>query len=268
MHRPRKRFGQNFLKDQNVLNRIIDAAQLTSGDRVFEIGPGRGALTDRLLQAGPPLTVVEVDRELAATLRQRGAAGLEVIEGDVLRLDWSELLPTPPYKLVANLPYNISSQVLFKVIEHRRSFSRLVLMFQKEVGERLLAAPATRDYGILSVLLQTWFRIDRIAKVPPAAFFPPPKVDSVVLCLAPLPTPRAVIQDEECFRRVVKGAFAQRRKTLRNSLIGSGLASGRVDAALLAAGIDPGRRGEMLTIEEFAALAGCYVNSVDGVDEL
>ncbi len=185
-HRPRKRFGQNFLRDQHVLNRIVAAADLQASDRIMEIGPGLGALTERLLATGLPVLAVEIDRDLGAALQARAEQNLVVRIGDVLRLDWTELLRDPPYKLIANLPYNISSQILFKVLDHRQAFQRLVLMFQKEVGDRLVATEGTRDYGILSVLMQTWFRIERVVKVPPGAFFPPPKVDSVVLCLEPL----------------------------------------------------------------------------------
>jgi 16S rRNA (adenine1518-N6/adenine1519-N6)-dimethyltransferase len=254
-HRPRKRFGQNFLRDQHVLDRIVAAADLQANDRILEIGPGLGALTGRLLATGLPVLAVEIDRDLGAALQSRDVQNLDVRIGDVLRLDWTELLQNPPYKLIANLPYNISSQILFKVLEHRQAFLRLVLMFQKELGDRLVAAEGTRDYGILSVLMQTWFRIERVVKVPPGAFFPPPKVDSVVLCLEPLAEPRLALHDEELFRKLVRGAFAQRRKTLRNSLLGSGWPVELIDRAFVAAGIDPGRRGETLQLEEFGALA-------------
>ena len=255
MHRPRKRFGQNFLRDQHVLDRIVNAAELREGDRILEIGPGAGALTGRLLQTGLPVLAVEIDRDLGNALQQRTENNLDVVIGDILRLDWAELLCVPPYKLIANLPYNISSQILFRVLDHRRLFQRLVLMFQKEVGERLIARENTREYGILSVLMQTWFQIERIVKVPPKAFFPPPKVDSVVLCLEPLPEPRVALKNEERFRQLVRGAFAQRRKTLRNSLLGSGWPPEQIDPALDDADIDPRRRGETLTLAEFGRLA-------------
>lgn len=254
-HRPRKRFGQNFLRDRSVIDKIMAAAALDSSDRVLEIGPGMGALTDRLLESGATLTAFEVDRDLGAELLARRDERLSVHVGDALKLDWTALLPAPPYKLVANLPYNISSQILFKILDHRALFAGLVLMFQKEVGDRIVAAPSTRDYGILSVLMQTWYQVERVVKVPPGAFFPPPKVDSVVLHFTPLDCPRAEVADETCYRRLVKGAFAQRRKTLRNSLVGSGFDAGEIDEALQMTAIDAGRRGETLTIEEFAALS-------------
>ena len=136
-HRPRKRFGQNFLHDQNVLDHIIAAADFQEDDRILEIGPGPGALTSRLLATGLPVLAVEIDRDLGTALQARDEKNLDVRIGDVLRLDWMELLQNPPYKLIANLPYNISSQVLFKVLDHRHAFRRLVLLFQKEVGDRL-----------------------------------------------------------------------------------------------------------------------------------
>jgi 16S rRNA (adenine1518-N6/adenine1519-N6)-dimethyltransferase len=254
-HRPKKRFGQNFLRDPRIVERILAAAGLLETDRVLEIGPGLGVLTDPMLSQARQVVVIEVDLDLAEKLRDRSDARLLVQEGDALRLRWDLLLTEPPYKLVANLPYNISSQILFKILDHRPLFSRLVLMFQKEVGDRLCAAPGSRDYGILSVLCQIWFDIRRVAVVPPGAFYPPPKVHSAVLAFEPLPAPRVEVADEAFFRRVVKAAFAQRRKTLRNTLTGSGFPHAAVEAALAAAGIDPDRRGETLDLLEFARLA-------------
>ena len=264
MHRPRKRFGQNFLHDQNVLDRIIAAADFQEDDRILEIGPGPGALTTRLLATGLPVLAVEIDRDLAAALQARDEKNLDVRIGDVLRLDWPELLQNPPYKLIANLPYNISSQILFKVLDHRHAFRRLVLMFQREVGDRLVAEEGTRSYGILSALIQPWFQIERVIKVSPGCFHPPPKVDSVVLCLEPLAEPRLALHDEELYRQVVRGAFAQRRKTLRNSLLGSGWPAEQIDRAFLESGINPGRRGETLKLEEFGTLANLLSSYVTG----
>lgn len=260
-HRPKKRFGQNFLKDRSVIERALTAARLQPDDRVLEIGPGLGVLTERLLAAVQEVRVMEVDRDLAARLRQSDAANLTVFEGDALRLPWEEILPEPPYKLVANLPYNISSQILFKILDHRQRFDLLVLMFQKEVGDRLCAAPGSRDYGILSVFCQLWYDIRRVVVVPPGAFTPPPKVQSVVLAFEPLPGPRVAVADEAQFRHVVKGAFSQRRKTLRNALSSSGFPPEELDRALCACAIDPGRRGETLDLAEFAALAAALKTS-------
>ncbi len=253
--RAKKRFGQNFLKNIHVIDKILAAADLQIDEQVMEIGPGLGALTDRLLQAEVKLCAVEVDTDLIAMLQERNNPRLTVVEGDVLRLNWSHLLSTTPCKLVANLPYNISSQVLFKVLDHREMFSRMVLMFQKEVGDRLLASAGSRDYGILSVLMQTWYEVRRVAQVGPGSFSPPPKVDSVVLQFLPLPETRFTIDDEEVYRKFVRGAFTQRRKTLRNSLMASGWSAAVIDAMLSAEGIDPQRRGETLQLEEFARLS-------------
>ena len=238
-----------------MVEQILAATGLTDGDRIVEIGPGPGALTDRLLAAGAEVIAFEVDRDLAAALENRNAANLSVQLGDVLKANWPALLAEPPYKLVANLPYNISSQVLFKILDHRALFGRLVLMFQKEVGDRLLAAPATRDYGILSVLVQNWYVVSRVVKVPPGCFFPPPRVESVVLRFEPRPQPLAPVADEAAFRRLVKAVFAQRRKTLRNGLLGAGYEPAVVDRALAALAIAPTCRGETLTIAQMAGLA-------------
>lgn len=253
-HRPKKRFGQNFLTDIHVVEEILAAAALEPLDRVLEIGPGLGALTDRMLPKVLALHVMELDRELVARLEDRPEPHLRVHAGDALRLDWPALLPEPPYKLVANLPYNISSQILFKILDHRRLFSRLVLMFQKEVGDRLCAPPGGRDYGILSVLCRNWFDIRRVLRVPPGAFYPAPKVHSAVLLFESLPQPRLALSDERFFRRVVKGAFSQRRKTLRNSLAAAGLGFADLDGMLEGIGIDPRRRAETLSLQEFGAL--------------
>jgi 16S rRNA (adenine1518-N6/adenine1519-N6)-dimethyltransferase len=253
-HRFKKRFGQNFLRDRHVVEKILQAADLQEVDRVLEIGPGLGALTDLMLPRVSLLQVMEVDRDLVEKLRARSDSRLLVHEGDALRLDWDALLDQPPYKLVANLPYNISSQILFKILDHRPLFSRLVLMFQQEVGDRLCAGPGGRDYGILSVFCQVWFDIRRVVRVSPGAFFPPPKVNSVVLCFDRRDQPRIEVPDEAFFRRVVKGAFSQRRKTLVNSLKGAGLADSGLAERLQAVGIDPGRRAETLSLEEFALL--------------
>ena len=254
-HRPKKRFGQNFLKDESVVSAILQAAELRDCDRVLEIGPGLGALTDRMLPLVKELKVMELDQDLIERLEQRPAAQLKVLAGDALRLDWPALLAQPPYKLVANLPYNISSQIVFKILDHHQLFSRLVLMFQKEVGDRLSAPPGNRDYGILSVLCQLHFDVRRLLTVPPGAFHPVPKVTSAVLVFTPLGAPRVEVSDEAFFRRVVKAAFAQRRKTLRNTLSASGFGGPHLEPLLKSLDIDPVRRGETLSLEEFSRLA-------------
>ena len=253
-YRTKKRFGQHFLHDQNVIDKIVHAAHLSREREVVEIGPGLGVLTDRLLPDSAHVHVMEIDRDLIERLHARQDDRLTVHAGDVLKLDWSSCLPKAPYILVANLPYNISSQIVFKLIEHRDLFQRMVLMFQREVGERLAAEPGGKDYGILSVLSQLWYDIRVVTIVKPGAFNPPPKVDSIVLDFEPLAGPRVELVDERFFQRVVKAAFTQRRKTLRNSLIAGGFATEQIDPALLAADISPGRRGETLSLDDFSRL--------------
>ncbi len=254
-HRPRKRFGQNFLHDQNVIRTIVAAAQLEQHDKVVEIGPGRGALTHIIAPAVAQMHLMEIDRDLATRWESRQYPGMHVHAADALKLDWGTLLDAPPYKLVANLPYNISSQILFKVIEHRHLFSTLVLMFQKEVALRLRAQAGTKNYGILTVLCQLWFDVAPVIHVGPQAFTPQPKVDSEVLRFCRRAEPRASVAEPQFFIQVVKGAFAQRRKTLRNSLQSQGFDAADLDAAARHIGLDLQRRGETLALTEFAALA-------------
>ncbi len=253
-YRTKKRFGQHFLHDHSVIDKIIAAADLDETRRVIEIGPGLGVLTDQLLPRAAHVDVMEIDRDLIERLNQREDSRLTVHGGDVLKLVWEDLFTEGPYILVANLPYNISSQVVFKIIDQRNLFDRLVLMFQREVGERLAAAPGGKDYGILSVLTQLWFDIRLVTLVKPGAFNPPPKVDSIVLHFQRRQTPKVDPVDEVLFRRVVKGAFTQRRKTLRNSLLAYGFSGDEIDRALTFAEISPKIRGEALSLEDFSRL--------------
>ncbi|MBW2184936.1 MAG: 16S rRNA (adenine(1518)-N(6)/adenine(1519)-N(6))-dimethyltransferase RsmA [Deltaproteobacteria bacterium] len=255
LHRPRKRFGQNFLIDQNVVNHIIAAAELSPSDHVLEIGPGQGALTHKMLPLVQRLDLIEIDRDLAQQFTDNGDEKLHVHVGDALKIDWNQILNQTDYKLVANLPYNISSQVLFKMITHRQLISRMILMFQKEVGDRLRAQPGSKEYGSLTVLCQLWFDISRVTLVPPSAFKPPPKVMSEVLRFDRRETPRVEVDDDGFFRRVVKASFAQRRKTLRNCLCAAGFSAEVVDITAEDAQLDMKRRGETLSITEFAHLA-------------
>lgn len=253
-HRMKKRFGQHFLHDQGVVDKIITAACVSKNVRVVEIGPGLGVLTDELLQRADQVTVMEIDHELVERLEHRRDPRLCIHAGDVLKLPWRDFLTEPPYLLVANLPYNISSQIVFRLLDHRDLFQRLVLMFQREVGERLMALPGTKDYGILSVFCRLWYDISKVALVKPGAFTPPPKVDSVVLCFDPLPRPRVDPVDDVYFRKVVKGSFTQRRKTIRNSLLAAGFQAPAIDHALTLSGISPTCRGETLTLTNFSDL--------------
>ena len=248
-HRARKRFGQNFLVDTHYIERIIDAVAPRPGDNLVEIGPGLGALTHRLIERATRIAAIEIDRDLAARLRETcGPAQLALHEGDALAFDYATLGEN--LRVVGNLPYNISSPLLF----HLASFDSLLrdihVMLQREVVARMAAAPGTSDYGRLSVMLQAKFAVARLFIIPPGAFQPAPKVDSAFVRLVPLGAARPAIADERLFSRVVGAAFGQRRKTLRNAL------ATLCDAdAMQSAGIDPGARGETLSVADFVRLA-------------
>jgi 16S rRNA (adenine1518-N6/adenine1519-N6)-dimethyltransferase len=261
--RAKKSLGQNFLIDDSVLSRIVACVAPTPEDAILEVGPGRGALTKRLAASGARFLAIEWDRDLLPILDAEfaGAPNVEIGHGDILRVDLRQLLESrgdgKKWKVAANLPYNISSQVLFRFLECSGLFERLVLMLQKEVGDRLVAPAGCKDYGALTVLLRLHFDISREFIVKPGAFRPVPKVDSCVLRFTPLAEPRAEVGDEEFFRRIVKGAFNQRRKTLLNSLRSAGIGEGddSLPEAFSRCGIDGGRRGETLSLDEFAALS-------------
>jgi 16S rRNA (adenine1518-N6/adenine1519-N6)-dimethyltransferase len=258
--RPLKSLGQNFLVDQNIINKIIQSAALQPGDAVLEIGPGRGALTRHLVEHAERVLLVEYDHVLAAELAAayRDNDRVTVVDGDILAVDLAALLADEhrPWKVVANLPYNISTPVLFRLMEHRALFSRLVLMLQREVGERLVASPGCGDYGVTTALLGLWFDMRREFIVPPGCFHPRPKVDSAVVSFVPLPAARLDVGNEETYRRVVKAAFGMRRKTLMNCLKSAELcAPGELDGILAECDIDGKRRGETLSMAEFARLA-------------
>ncbi|MDY0300474.1 MAG: 16S rRNA (adenine(1518)-N(6)/adenine(1519)-N(6))-dimethyltransferase RsmA [Trichlorobacter sp.] len=258
--RPKKALGQNFLTDNNIVAKILTAADIQPEDHVLEVGPGRGALTNLLTRQAKKLVCVEFDRELAEILRQQYKDNHQVTihEQDILKVDFASLLgeATGNWKVVANLPYNISTPVLFRFLEERKRFSRLVLMLQKEVGERLSASPGSGDYGIITVLLGLWFEVKKEFLVASNCFYPAPKVDSVVISLVPRKQPLAEVKDEQFFRQVVKASFAQRRKTLHNCLKAARLAEpDKLSLAFEKSGIDGKRRGETLSIAEFAELA-------------
>lgn len=259
--RAKKALGQNFLIDGNVIDNIIKAAQVGTDDNILEVGPGRGALTALLAEKAARVVAVEWDRDLVPLLKD-GVGSLEnteVIHGDILRVNLPDVLGSVRqgvWKVVANLPYNISSQVLFTFIENRHLFSDLILMLQKEVGERLLAPPSTKEYGVLTVLCRLVFDIEKVFLVKPTSFRPVPKVDSLVLRFRVLPANRIDVGDESLFRIIVKASFSQRRKTLWNCLKSVDVFSdpGLLDQVFEASGIDRARRGETLSLQEFADL--------------
>jgi 16S rRNA (adenine1518-N6/adenine1519-N6)-dimethyltransferase len=248
-HAPRKRFGQNFLADPHYVARILAAIDPKPGEHVVEIGPGLAALTGGLIGRAGHIDAIEIDRDLAARLRERfGERELTLHVGDALEFDFASL--DDDLRVVGNLPYNISSPLLFHLAANAAHVSDITVMLQKEVVDRMTALPGTAEYGRLTVMLQAVFSMERLFTVPPGAFRPAPKVDSAVARLVPLRERAPAICDRELFARVVAAAFSQRRKTLRNAL------SALCDAdTLRGAGIDPGARGETLSMADFARLA-------------
>jgi len=251
-HRARKRFGQHFLHDRHVVRRILDAFDPKPGETIVEIGPGLGALTRPLLERVPRLHVVEFDRDLVARLRvDYSPDRLTVHAADALKFDFRQLVPAgETLRLIGNLPYNISTPLLFHLLDQRAVIHDMLFMLQKEVVERMAAAPGGRDYGRLSVMLQSQLRIDKLFDVGPGAFSPPPRVDSSIVRLVPHASPPVRIADPAIFARCVQAAFAHRRKTLRNNLKGL-----MAPETIAACGVDPERRAETLSLTEFALLA-------------
>ena len=246
-HLARKRFGQHFLADAGVVEAIVDAIDPRPGQALVEIGPGLGALTGPLLQRCGALTAIELDRDLAARLRRQ--AGLTVIEGDVLKVDFPALAAAAgqPLRIVGNLPYNISTPILFHLLGAAASVADQHFMLQKEVVERMAAVPGNKDYGRLTVMLQWRYRIEPVLAVPPEAFEPPPRVDSAVVRMVPLP-PLAGL-DEARLRTLVTVAFSQRRKLLRHTL-------GRwLEVERITLPFDLQRRAEEVPVAEYLALA-------------
>ncbi len=251
MSRARKRFGQHFLHDPEVLRRIVAAIDPQPGEPLVEIGPGRGALTAPLLERAGTLTAIEIDRDLARELARRFGAALKLIVGDALEVDFVALRgPGPALRVVGNLPYNISTPLLFHLLAQRTAILDMHFMLQREVVERMVAAPGSKSYGRLTVMLAPWTQIEALLEVPPQAFRPAPKVSSTVVRITPHSEAAFPIGDPARFEQVVRAAFSQRRKTLRNAL------KGLVDAERLRQnGIDPALRPERLTPAQFALLA-------------
>lgn len=255
-HQPRKRFGQHFLIQPQLAQRIVALAALKGSETVLEIGPGRGALTGLLAAAARELWLIEIDRDLHAELSQRFAASphVHVIQGDALRIDYARMLGgATPAVVVANLPYNIATPLLMLLLENPELFARLVVMVQREIADRLAAGPGSKTYGALSVMFQLIATLRTAVVVGPGAFHPRPKVDSAVVVVEPLASPRIDRTQLVAVRRVVRAAFAQRRKQLGNALSSI---SANAHGALETIGIDPKRRAETLSIGDFVALAG------------
>ncbi len=265
-HRPRKRFGQHFLHDLEVIRLIVSAIAPRPGDRILEIGPGLGALTGPLLEGSGTMDAIELDRDLVARLAATDwvrEGRLTLHRGDARRFDYGMLAGAGgKLRIVGNLPYNISTPLLFRLLSQSHAIRDMHVMLQKEVVERLAAAPGTEAYGRLSVMVQYRCVVEVLLHVGPLSFNPPPKVESAVVRLVPRQIPAVEVADEVVFEEVVRRAFAQRRKTLRNALKGI---LGPADMKNL--GVDPGARAGVLSLNEFAALsnatAGLFSESRD-----
>ncbi len=257
--RTKKKLGQNFLVDEKIVNNIAGAAELTSEDTVLEVGSGIGTLTQALAETGAKVIAVEIDRGLLPILDKtlHGYKNVEIINQDILQLDIKQALGEKSFKVVANLPYYITTPIIFSLLEQKLPIERLVVMVQKEVAERMTAAPGGKTYGALSVSMQYYTEPTLVFNVPATAFIPSPNVESaVVVCKTRTKPPVEV--DEEVFFRVVKAAFSVRRKMLSNALKNIGISGEAVNAWLERAEIDGKRRGETLSQEEFGRLANTF----------
>ena len=257
--RPHKHLGQHFLIDADVIQHMVIAAGLRPEDSVLEIGPGLGALSETLAKEAGPLALVEMDSTLAQRLTERFGADehVQVITADFLRLNLEETFRNKSTKVVASLPYNVATPILFRLLDHRTLFPQATVMLQKEVAERITASPSTKAYGVLSIFIQLYATTEPICAVGPRSFFPAPKVESQVIQLTFQEKPRVAVSDESLFRQIVKAAFNQRRKTLRNALRSVGDAD--LEAIGQRAEIDLQRRGETLSLDEFAHLTTSWL---------
>ncbi len=254
-----KRLGQHFLNDPNILRKICATAKLQKEDHVIEVGPGKGSLTEHLAHGAGRVTAIEKDKRLRTFLDEKfgESANVEFVYEDVLKVDFSRFSDGKKTKLVSNLPYNISTQILLKLLDERELFSRIVVMLQKEVAQRISSAKGRKSYGSLSVLLQSCFSVELAFKVSRRAFYPVPEVDSAAVVLDPLKEPVFSVSSEKTFRTVTRHAFSSRRKTIRNSL-SNFFERGTVERALSDSSIDQRRRAESLSVEEFARLADSF----------
>jgi 16S rRNA (adenine1518-N6/adenine1519-N6)-dimethyltransferase len=258
---PRKSLGQHFLIDRNILDKVIRTAQIAKEDAVLEVGPGLGEMTIALARRAKRVIAIEIDSKLAAILgkKMKDYPNVEVVNRDILKVDFNRFLKKEghPIKVVANLPYQISTPLLFRFIESKEIFSSLTLMLQKEVAARMMASPGGKEYGPLSIFIQMVSDVSICFFIKPSVFFPPPKVESAVVQMVWKERPIVKRQDEEWFKKVVKACFGYRRKTLTNALRHSGLTLPEsIEIKMEKIGIDPRRRPETLTIQEFIRLAG------------
>lgn len=255
-----KKLGQNFLIKRGVVDEIVHAADLNAGEPVLEIGPGIGTLTQGLAQSGADVTAIELDRRLLEVLDTTLAAydNVRIIHGDVLKLDVPDIMNHKPFKVVANLPYYITTPIIMSLLESRLPIERMVMMVQHEVALRMVAKPGTKDYGALSVAVQYYTEPDIVMDVPPKAFMPAPAVTSAVIRCVLRKEPPVDVVDEKLFFRVVKAGFEQRRKTFSNTMKTTGLSKEEIEMILEKANIDGQRRGETFSLQEFADVANAW----------
>ena len=255
-----KKLGQNFLIKRGIVDEIVHAAELTVGEPVLEVGPGIGTLTQGLAQSGADVTAIELDRRLLEVLDTTLASydNVRIIHGDVLKLDVPTIMNHKPFKVVANLPYYITTPIIMSLLESKLPIERLVVMVQKEVALRMIAKSGTKDYGALSVAVQYYTEPDIVLDVPPKSFLPAPAVTSSVIRCVLRDKPPVDVIDEKLFFRVVKAGFAQRRKTFSNTMKTTGLTRDRIEELLAKANIDGQRRGETFTLQEFADVANAW----------
>jgi 16S rRNA (adenine1518-N6/adenine1519-N6)-dimethyltransferase len=259
-HKPRKRFGQNFLHDQGVLHKIAHAIQPRPVDHIVEIGPGLGALTQDRIEGAGQIDAVELDRDLIEPLTSRFGAQLTLHNTDALKFDFCSLAgPGEQLRIIGNLPYNISTPILFRLFEQRACIRDMHFMLQQEVVERIAAPPGSKSYGRLSIMAQYYCQAESLFHVPPGAFNPPPKVHSAIIRLTPHLAPPVTVADHKLFEDVVRQAFSQRRKTLRNTL--KKLISAE---QLIELGIDPVERPEQITIEQYARISNLLNSTSNG----
>ena len=259
-----KKLGQNFLIDENVVHQIVAAAELSEADTVLEVGPGIGTLTQGLAESKARVVAVELDTRLLPVLATtlNGYDNVRVVHGDILKVNIMEEVCAPSFKVCSNLPYYITTPIIFAVLEKRLPMERLVAMVQKEVAERMAAQPGGKEYGALSVAIQYYTEPKIAFIVPPTSFIPAPAVDSAVIVCKRREKPPVEVCDEGLFFRVVKAAFSLRRKMLSNSLKNMGIKSEQVAKWLELAGVDGKRRAETLSLEDFAKLTNSFNEAV------
>ncbi|MBP2629702.1 MAG: ksgA [Firmicutes bacterium] len=252
-----KKLGQNFLIDEGIVQEIVNAADIQEGETILEVGPGIGTLTQGLAEAKANVVAVELDNRLPEVLAKtlEGYDNVRIVHGDILKVNIPEIVEGKNFKVVANLPYYITTPIIMALLEQKLPVTKIVTMIQKEVADRMVAKPGKKDYGALSVAVQYYTMPEIVAHVPPKSFIPAPAVDSVVIRCNVRPEPAVKVISEKMFFRVVKAAFSQRRKTLSNSLKTMGIAVEVIKKAIEDANIDGTRRGETLTLEEFATIA-------------